>query len=509
MIDKIDLPGPYRDNISRLLMAERFLNDEVTYNPPSNLNLFGKIFYLNSFYNGVSALYLFVIPTLIIFGFSPETIGIHGIMVVVLTTVFTFLFAKEAFNTKTGLVSAAMLSFMVSTVFFGKFPIWTSLTVVFWFIASLYFLIKWKKSTKKLYMILAFVSLGIGTSEKILFVWPLVALIITYFIFRPKIDNKIKHLPLIIISFLSGGIVLVVSLILRFQNTIDTIVTRSTTTPYGHENIMVFDHLVDRLSQFRQLLDGGFFTMFGDSHTNDVFFIFFLISIMGIFIMRIKNPNPYFKRSLFLIIILSIMLFLSIFTVTILNTAQLVILLPIPAIIISIFIVSFSENIHKFTNKKISSFPIILGLTLFLIVGNFLVIDQYKKDLEKTGGIGTYSSVIIEVTHFLQTNNYTSVLTLDWGSRAPILLVSEKELIPGGAILYDHGDFQVNKYKNTIKESLNDPTRVYLKNVKDIPVDGSNLYFKEVLEEQNKKLVLIKTFKEWDGKDLYYLYKAE
>jgi len=203
------------------------------------------------------------------------------------------------------------------------------------------------------------------------------------------------------------------------------------------------------------------------------------------------------------------MIVVSSATVTVLNVAQLVMLLPLSPLIIGAFIVTLSDRISKKTNNEIFSLPIIFGLTILLLVSNFMVIDSYKSDLERTGGVGLFSIIFYDIADYLKENNMNQVVTLDWGSWNSIYISSNHEILPTVAILYDRSSFQVDKYRQTVEGSLMDPDTVYLKYIKDKPIQGSWDLFVEVLEKHDKKPVLIKTFYSWNEKDLFYLYKAE
>lgn len=507
MIDKMDLPGPYRDNVGRALGAKQFLEDEFPFKESGTIKIFGKVFPLNSYYNGLSSFYLFLVPTIAVGGYDVGTVRIHGIMVVVLSTIFTYLFSKEAFNYKVGLIAAALFGLLPATVFFGKFPTWTSLTLVLWFISSLYFLIKWKSSEKRKYLVIAFILLGIGLSEKIIFMWVIIALGIALIVFRPKIIRNFKNFFWATGSLIVGSTILIVSFFNRPLYYFETLLSKSTSTLVGHSNLNVNQNMLERFFQFNYLLEGSTFPFFGDTHANSIFLIFFIISVIGTLILSFKTHNLYFRNAYFVFLILIVMLTISSFSVTNINSSQLVILLPLPPIIIGIFIVALAKRLES-TKKRIFSLPMILGITAFLIAGNLIIIDQYKSDLERTGGVGLFSNTIIEMTHFLEEKNYTKILALDWGPALSIHVSSGTELNPKAAILNNHDSWQVSYYKRVVTEALKDPDTVYIKYYRDIPADGSWQYFSEVLNEHNKKLILIKTFQEWDGTDSYYLYKA-
>lgn len=508
MVDNIELLGPYPDDLGGVLHAKRVL-DNTTPDRPGTIEVFNHVLPLNSYYNGMTDVYFFMIPLGSILGLEYSTVRIYGIVIVLLATIFTFLLGKTLFNEKVGLISASLFAFLPATIFYGMLPLWTKFSLVFWFIPSLYFLVEWRKTGKIRFMIIAFVFLGIGLSTKINFVWVIVALAITFLIFRPKIIRSIKNLVIMGISMIAGSTILVISFLSRPTYFLGTLFLSAETTPVGHSNLDFSSNVAMRFSNFFQLMDGSSLMFLGAQHSNILFVYFLIISIIGIFLLRLKFYNRFFKKSLFLILMLGIMIVISSGTVTLLNVAQLVILLPLAPLIMGAFIVTLSDRISKKTNNEIFSLPIIFGLTIFLLVSNFMVIDSYKSDLERTGGVGLFSTIYYDIADYLKENNMNQLVALDWGIGNSIYVSSNYELRPAVAILYNTSNFQVDKYKQTVEESLMDPDTVYIKHPKDVPIQGSWDLFVEVLEKHDKKPVLIKTFYSWNEKDLFYLYKAE
>jgi len=509
MADKIELLGPYNDDLGGIFQAKHVLENTFP-DRPGTIKVFDHVLPLNSYYNGMTDMYFFMIPMGSILGFDYLTVRIYGIIIVLLATIFTFLLGKTLFNEKVGLISAFLFAFLPSTIFYGMLPLWTKFSLVFWFIPSLYFLVEWRKTGKIRFLIIAFVFLGMGLSTKINFVWVIVALAIAFLIFRPKIIRNIKDFVIMGISMIAGSTILIISFLSRPTYFLSSLLSRvSDTTPYGYSNLDFSSNVATRFSNFTQLMDGSSLMFLGGQHSNIIFVYFLVISIIGIFLLRLKFHNRFFKKSLFLILMLTIMIVVSSATVTVLNVAQLVILLPLAPLIIGAFIVTLSDRISKKANNEIFSLPIIFGLTIFLLVSNFMVIDSYKSDLERTGGVGLYSIILYDIADYLKENNMNQIVTLDWGSVYSIYISSNYEIFPSAAILYDRSNFQVNNYRQTVERSLMNPDTVYLKYIKDVPIQGSWDLFVEVLEKHDKKPVLIKTFYSWDEKDLFYLYKAE
>jgi len=509
LIDKIDLPGPYQDDTNLLPVAHRMIEDELNY-CRNCITIFEKNFPLGSHYNGLISFYLFKLPMVYFFGLDYIFVRYYGILFVLLTTIFTYLFSKELFNPKIGIIAAALFAFLPSTILFAKYPMWASYTLPFFSIATLYFLIKWKNSTKKRYLIMSFLFIGLGIGDKLNFLWLIIGLVITYFIFHPKFKKDLTTLLLGLSSLFAGSFLFVLSYLNNLQSQVGALLANLTVTYYGQSNLNIFDNLIIRFEHLDQLITGDFFHMFGGSHSNFILFPLFIISLFGIIITKKVDYRNYFRKYLFIILLVFFMLASSIFTPTVLNTAQLIILLPFLSIIIAVFIFMFGKSIEKYSKIKNLHLPILVIFSILVITSNILVVNEYKNDMVKTGGIGLFSNKIVDLTDFLLTNNYTKITTLDWGFDAPLYVLSGGNITITTNILYNQEDFQVNRYKNILERSFEFPEVIYVKNVRDAPISGSSDLFPDTLKEHGKTPILIKTFYSWDEKTpLYFVYRVQ
>jgi len=510
LIDRIEIPGPYVDDSGNMGTAICFL--ENCDRPRYNFVLFGKIFPLGSQYNGYAGTYLFNIPLVFLFGPNLITLRIIGIVLLVLITIFTYLFAKELFNRKVGLVSSILFAVMPTTFYFTKYSLVVDTTLLLFLVASLYFLVKWQKTKKTLYMVIGFIILGIGLEEKILFIWFLIALFVAFIIFRPKIEPKIKNLAIMIASFFGGAFFFVLTWLLYYDK-FSGIMLRSAETPlYSNSNLDIIPNLLTRFDQLFDLLSGIVLVQaFGGNFSNDYFAFFFIISIAGIFIMKILKKNHYFSKSAFLLIIFAVTLLFSIFTNTTRNFSSLIILLPLVSVIMAVFIVTLSENISRIKNGKIVSKIFLFGILGFLVIGNLQVINEQKAVAETIGGTNLYTVLFTEVGNFLLEQNHTNVVLLDWPLGGTIFISTEGKLdYTSLKMLNNDMEQPVKDYSYNIRKTLNNPEKIYIKYNDSFLREKwkSMQIINDVLKQEGKQFVLIKKFTNSRGEELIYLYKA-
>jgi len=110
MVDGLENPGLYYDDSGHPAVAVQVINNDPIsrYWTTINVEIFEQVFPLWGTYEGTMSTYT-LLPFVYFLGPEVETIRIYGIVIVFLTTIFTYLFSKEAFNEKIGLLSAALL----------------------------------------------------------------------------------------------------------------------------------------------------------------------------------------------------------------------------------------------------------------------------------------------------------------------------------------------------------------------------------------------------------------
>jgi len=228
--------------------------------------------------------------------------------------------------------------------------------------------------------------------------------------------------------------------------------------------------------------------------------------------MKIIKKNPYFRRSAFLIIMFFLIVSVSIFSFTTSNVNSLIILLPFSVMIMAFFIVLVTENIGKIKNGKIISKAILASVLIFLLVGNIVLINEYKAEGEKRGGTRNYSMLYSQAGNFILEQNYTKITILDVSLMATIYVSTEGKVDVTRNILYDNQNERwLKSYDFHLRRTLNDPDMVFVKFNDDFNLQSrkNSHIVNEVLESENKEFVTLKSFKNSNGNELIYIFKAK
>jgi len=103
------------------------------------------------------------------------------------------------------------------------------------------------------------------------------------------------------------------------------------------------------------------------------------------------------------------------------------------------------------------------------------------------------------------------VAPLDWPLGGTIYLSTEGKLDYNGFIMLDNKhEWWQKYYADKLRERLNDPEMTFIKYNDEFLREywQSRTIINDVLEQENKKFVLVKKFTTWEGDELIYLYKA-
>jgi len=362
-------------------------------------------------------------------------------------------------------------------------------------------------------MAAAFIFLGVGFDEKVLFIWIIIALIFAFIIFRPKFDLSKKNIVIMVACFLGGAILFFVRWAIFYERYLFVVSSQTVNPERSGSNAEIIQNLVSRFDQVFELLGGASLgTHFTGSFSNDSFAIFFFLSIVGILLIAVIKRDRFYRKSLFLVFIFFVIISLSIFTVTSRNVSSLIILLPICSMIMAVFLVTITEKIKCLKKGQIISPILFLGILTFLLIGNVALINDYKVQAEKTGG-QVFSSVhFIDAGRFLLEQNFTKVTTFDFYLEGSIYVSIDGKLDINHLSMTDNTEQnQLKRYKDNFRGTLNEPEMVYLKFNEKYLWDERWRHMdilNKILDEENKKFITIKTFVDWNGENHTTIYKA-
>jgi Dolichyl-phosphate-mannose-protein mannosyltransferase len=203
----------------------------------------------------------------------------------------------------------------------------------------------------------------------------------------------------------------------------------------------------------------------------------------------------------------------SIVTVSGLWSTHLIVLFPLPQMVIAAFAFSLATRTIASLRKareywvKGAAF----ALPLLVIVGSIVVLDmrtvyQYQRDMSITGGSSTFSDSIYALATFLDTRDpRPKVVSLDWGIKRPIQLLTHERVNPLDAYGYEAT-----------------PSPATIEGIGALVHESGNLYlfhdaqagiayprfdlFRQKAQEAGKQPVLERTFYSRNGLPVYEVY---
>jgi hypothetical protein len=360
---------------------------------------------------------------------------------------------------------------------------------------------------------------GLGLYAKFLFVWLIAALIgaallvnLSEFvqIFRQKNWGEIQ-LPtlnksiLILVAFLLGCLPLIFYNV-QTNGTCLSITENAGTSYYGVDNFAFGSNLVTRISQLGVILNGSHLWYLGEIWSTPLPTFVFVVLLVIVVLLTTRNllfqknkPNSLiassFKAALFPIFVITLVILASIGTVSALWVTHYALLMPWPAIALSLM----GWLLLKLSPQRATL--IALVVTLFLLVGNHLLNTvRYHQSLSISGGLSTHSDAIYDLSDWLAVNANGPVAAMDWGLAAPVTYLTGGQVEPVEVFGYA---WESNRELTTRLENLiAQPAALYLWRAPDeIIFDRSN-EFKVLYQPLNLEENIEEAFYERSGRPL-------
>ncbi len=349
---------------------------------------------------------------------------------------------------------------------------------------------------------------GLGLYAKFLFLWLIVALMGTLFLLnfnslRVDLRSLQKQEFLVAIAaFLLGCWPL---LVYNWQTggTWLNITQNSATSYYGVNNLAFGHNLIERLNQFVILLNGSHLWYLGKPIQNFCSPLAFgLILFLVVIRMFLGIQVPNLKIALFPFLVIAMLIFASIGTVSALWITHFAILMAWPTIAISVggwFIQQTlpKNKVSPFTLKALTS----LGLTI-LVMTNLASSLTYHQTLKESGGLSSHSDAIYKLSDWLahQPLEGQQVVAMDWGLAAPITYLTNGQVVP--IELFGYAWQSDSALTSRLNQFILQPNTLYLWRAPDeIIFDRSN-EFKALYRPLNLEENIENAFYERSGRPI-------
>ena len=453
----------------------------------------------------------------LIFDISVFSLRFSTVLISTFSLVFSYLFVKEFFNKDVAKLSLVLHAFFPGFIVFSRFGGWAHSYYMLPVSMVLYFFSKCMKTRETKFIYLAAFLIGFGINIHIIFLYFVLALLISIKLFSPiqtKIRKKNVFVFVLVLFFSSLPYTSY-----QIKNILNEIIN-PTGDPYGNilnhmmyyglesregiNNLNFLGNLNIRTIMLNRFLSGDVNNLvYFDLLTNDMMLIdfhicnyslrnpllsltFWISLFYFISISKLKPSKEEFVLFLFLFMFMELCFTTSDFLKT-----HFLLFFPLPFMIIA-----FSLN------KAISETNLIIYLIITLLIINFFVIFDYYSCLETTGGNRDFSTEINNLVEYLDNSNAERCVFLNWGLFHNILFLSSEEKISNML------NFRLDMLEKTFTEKqlleTFDNETVFI-----ISENQHYFLFYNITKNVGKTIEIEKEFLYTNNQSLYTVYKIK
>jgi hypothetical protein len=514
---QINLPGLHYDEAFEAVPALQLLYGQpVTTFRDHGLDLAGQTFPLmTQDYIGAINTYL-SLPFIAFLGPTPAALRIMTVILGGLTLWLVYaLTYRLTGNYWVGLTAMLILMADPTFVFWNRQGIFvTSVTATIGIAATLCWLLFFQKHTIGWAIAGAFLF-GLGLYAKFLFLWLIIALVGAVILINlPEIIRvfrsdwyklrlpSLKQSVLILMAFFGGCLPLIVYNI-QTNGTYLNITENADTSYYGVDNLAFGSNLITRISQFGVMLNGSHLWYLGEIWSTSLPSLVFVVCCFVVVIMTTRNitsQNNHLGLSvvriaLFPFFVILLVILASIATVSALWVTHYALLLPWPAIALSLAGWLLFRLIPQ---RRI--IVILTGILLLMIGNHALNTIRYHQSLSESGGLSTHSDAIYDLSDWLAANAGGPVAAMDWGLAAPVTYLTAGQVVPIEVFGYA---WESNEELTTRLETLiAQPATLYLWRAPDEIIFDRSGEFKAIYQPRDLEENIEAAFYERSGRPL-------
>lgn len=523
---QIDLPGLHYDEAFEAVPALQLLRGQ-----PANtfrgagLVIGGQTFPLmTQDYIGALNTYA-ALPFIAALGPTPAALRVMSILVGGITLGLAYLLARRLTGHRwVGVGAALLLAVDPTFVFWNRQGVFvTAITATIGLGAAYCWLRRWQSGLPRWSVAGAFLF-GLGIYAKLLFLWLVAALagavLLLNFkwllVHRAKLGQMIKKEVSAgegIAALLAFGVgcwpLIVYNL--QTQGTILSVTQNASTSYYGVNNLAVVDNLAERLYQIVTVLNGGHLWYLGDVNRNFWAPAFFGGVLVLIVYLTTRNHTPLSANSrlrpapakvaLFPLLVIGLVVLASIATVSALWVTHFAVLMPWPALAITLGCWFILTHLDAFPSR------LEIPLKLFIWVGlgvlfatNLFSTGQYHRALRQSGGLSTHSDAVYDMSNWLARHAQGQVVAMDWGLAAPVTYLTGGRVTATEVFGYRwQPDTQLSQ---RLTNSIQQPSTLYLWRSPDEIIFDRSDEFKALYRPLNLEETIEEAFYEKSGRPI-------
>ncbi len=507
---QLDLPGLHYDEAFEAVPAlQLILGQPLTAFRNSGLQIGGQRFpFMTQDYIGALNTYA-ALPFIAVLGSTPTALRIMSVLVGAGTLWLAYALSVALTGGRgIGLIAALLLAVDPTFIFWNRQGIFvTAITAAIGLAATLCWLRRAQNGSSRWSVCGAFLF-GLGLYAKFLVVWLIAGLVgaVVLLNLRQVIKSPMHAISrwqphrsefLLSVAAFGLGCWPLVAYNLQTGGTILSIAQNSQISYYGVENLALGPNLIERLKQFGTVLNGSHLWYLGKIVSNPLPLVSLALVLGGVVLITIRIHQAGSTRltnsakfALFPFLVIGLVILASIGTVSALWVTHFAILMPWPAIGITVggwFVFQQSGLTDPLQAKKLVRILLGVGLAA-LVVSNLWSVVRYHQALAESGGLSTHSDAVYDLSRWLDNHTQTQVIAMDWGLAAPVLYLTRGRVSPTEVFGYAWVESDA-KLTRRLERLITQPETLYLwRSPDEIIFDRSPEFkalYKPLLLEEN------------------------
>jgi hypothetical protein len=391
--------------------------------------------------------------------------------------------------------------------------------LIFFSAGAAFFLAAWIRNRKLSYLFLFGLLAGIGLWTKIIFIWFIIGLILSYPYIRNNIVISKKEFIVLAGAFLSGIFPMLFYNIATGFKTIKIIFAswgNPVALQFGSGGVIIdnkdiFHNIAVRLEQFYGLYGKSMFDVFEPSrglNIVNVFQVYFTCAFVLLLLFSVIQKDIILRKKIFFTFTMFLAIFIgTTFTVSCFRTMHLVFVMPFPQIIEALFAYYAVKYLAAVFKDK---YLLLLRLLQGIIITGFLLVVIVDVKIIKWCRSNDFvplfyedSSAVYPLTEYLVKNNITEPYIIDkeWFIIRKSWFLSQGKI--SGHDLFSPGTAEVERTPEEFS------VLTFASPIDYVDPESSNIYQRWDKLKNNYNVVDVKKFADRSGRNIYILYKIK
>jgi len=436
---------------------------------------------------------LLALPFLAAGGFTPVALRALPLVLALITLIFAWMLAARLSGSLAAGVTVLLLAVNPSFVFWSRQGIFVTNITALLFMAALWYGLVWWQERRLKHLVAAALMCGLGVYAKLLFVWALFAMVgvaVSVHLFALWRGRSAEASPPAhpfpgpggVLLALAGFLIPLFPLIafnLQTGGTLTSIFGNLGQSYYGVDNSAYGPNLGVRLGQVVTLLRGSHFWYLGETYANQwaPWLFISLVALAAIAWLRQPRREPFWP--LLPLALLVLIVLQSAFTVSDLFITHFALAVPLIPLTTGLAAgalwqrattelkeegKSNKENGPSSSHRSAMMAVSVAGILMVLgwAGSDAVTTVRYHRILTISGGYAAHSDAIYDLADYLDAENFTAPIVLDWGIDAPVQFLSAGRVTPVDVFGYTGIDVPDPGFIERVEPYLQDWQTIYV-----------------------------------------------